>query len=68
MNQNSREELPDTKLIPYLGLHKQDSKTWKVCNRKRNANERKDLPVQNKNSVEDATTSGLSELVKSKLE
>lgn len=48
LNQNRREQLPDTKLIPYLGLHKKSINTWKECNQKHNAREKKDFPVQNK--------------------
>ena len=32
LNQNRREQLSVTKLIPYLGLHKNSINTWKVCN------------------------------------
>lgn len=44
LNQNRREQLPDTKLIPYLGLHKKSINTWKECNQKRNAREKKRFP------------------------
>lgn len=34
---NRREQLPGSKLIPYLGLRKKSIGAWKGCNRKQNA-------------------------------
>lgn len=68
MSQNRREQLPDTKLIPYLGLHEKSINTWKVCNRKHNAKEKTDFPVQNKRSTEESAAPAVSVLITSKLE
>ncbi len=69
LNQNRREQLPVTKLIPYLGLHKKSLNTWKVCNRMHNAKKKKKrFPCTEKRGAEETAAPAVSELIKSKLE
>lgn len=70
LNQNGREQLPDTKLIPYLGLHKKSINTWKECNQKHNARERKKKIslCKTKRSTAESAAPAVSLLITSKLD
>ena len=60
LNQNRREQLSVTKLIPYLGLHKNSINTWKVCNpmhiAKKGRGKKKDFPEQRKEQRRNSST------------
>lgn len=70
MNQNRRAQLPVTKLIPYLGLHKKSINTCKVCNWMHNAKKKKRFPFyeKKKTGTKETAAPAVSELIKSKLE
>lgn len=69
LNQNRREQLPVTKLIPYLGLHEKSINTWKVCNRMHTAKKKKKkISLHKKRGAEETAAPAVSELIKSKLE
>lgn len=70
LNQNRREQLSVTKLIPYLGLHKNSINTWKVCNPMhiaKKGRKKKDFPEQRKRAKEETAAPAISELISSRL-
>lgn len=63
---NRREQLPGSKLIPYLGLRKKSIGAWKGCNQKQNA---KVFPcAKQKESTDASAAPAVSGLIRQKLE
>lgn len=67
LNQNRREQLAVTKLIPYLGLHKKSINTWKVCNWMHNAKQEKKISLYKEEGTEETTAPAVWELIRSKV-
>lgn len=66
MRSERGEQLPGSKLIPYLGLHKKSTGAWKGCNRKRNA---KVFPCATQKESTDASAApAVLGLIRQKLE
>lgn len=68
LNQNRREQLLVTKLIPYLGLHKKSLNTSKVCNQMHGAKKKKKDFLVQKRGAQMEQQHLRSQLIKSKLE